>query len=87
MAEYLQTNIFPPNGFVEIDRDSFFAILSKAGKIDPMPSSQSPPDIAVWETQKGPRITWGWSLPGWRAASRAEKRYAVLRRFAGQHND
>lgn len=65
-----------PSGFVDVTRERFFSLLNEAAAVDPMPRHDSP-DYTTWETQRGPRVTWGWSTPGWRNPGES-RRYAVL---------
>ena len=65
----------PPNGFKEVSKDEFFALLAKAEN-DPMPNLDAP-DYTTWQTQRGPRVIWGWSAPGWKNPGDKPERYAV----------
>lgn len=64
-----------PDGFVEVSRDRFFAMLY-ADKRDIMPNNESPTST-FWRVVRT-RDAWGWSAPGW-SNPRDPKMYAVRR--------
>lgn len=65
-----------PAGFTEVTKERFFALLNLSAAVDPMPCLDAP-GHTTWETQKGGRQVWGWSVPGWRDNRSSPKRYAV----------
>ena len=52
-----------PNGFVEVTREQFFALLNKAAAIDPMPTPFRHHE--EWRALRGHQALWGWCAPGW----------------------
>ncbi len=81
MTNYFETLISEksasgfPQGFIEVTKDQFFKYLKAAASIDPMPRTER--EFTSWETQKGPRKTWGWSSIGWHNSG--PQRYAIAK--------